>query len=95
MRKKTMIMTYLDTHKETILENLPGFFAEQLSVNPEGLLEQLECELRSLYVRQGNDWTGRGEIGDARLEATIAVLEAVRAECLQQIQHRANHRSQG
>lgn len=88
-----MRQTYVDSHKEIILENLPGFFAEQLIENPEGLLEQLECELRSLYVRQGNDWTGRGEISDARLEATIAVLEAVRAECLQQIQHPANHRS--
>ncbi|HMB15997.1 MAG TPA: hypothetical protein VKN62_06750 [Pelovirga sp.] len=80
--------TYVDTHKETILENLPGFFAEQLIENPEGLLEQLERELHSLYVRQGNDWTGRGEIGDAKLEATISVLEAVRAECLQQIDPR-------
>ncbi len=80
-----MNTTYVETHKETILENLPGFFAEQLGENPEGLLEQLEQELRSLYVRQGNDWTGRGEIGDARLEATIAVLEAVRAECLVQL----------
>jgi hypothetical protein len=75
--------TYVDTHKEKILENLPGFFEEQLVEHPERLLEQLERELRSLYVRQGNDWTGRGEIGDARLDATIAVLEAVRAECLE------------
>lgn len=89
-----MNMTYVDTHKETILENLPGFFSEQLIEDPEGLLVQLERELRSLYVRQGNDWTGRGEIGDARLEATIAVLEAVRAECLQQIEAN-NSRSQG
>jgi len=86
--------TYVETHKETILENLPGFFAEQLVENPKELFERLECELRSLYVRQGNDWTGRGEIGDARLEATIAVLEAVRAECLQQIEPSDNNARQ-
>ncbi|MFO7813683.1 MAG: hypothetical protein R6V21_12000 [Pelovirga sp.] len=90
-----MKMTYVDAHKETILENLPDFFAEQLLEDPEALLEQLERELRSLYVRQGNDWTGRGEIGDARLEATIAVLEAVRAECLQTIEAPLHNRSHG
>jgi hypothetical protein len=86
---------YVDAHKETILENLPHFFTEQLLEDPEGLREQLERELRSLYVRQGNDWTGRGEIGDARLEATIAVLEAIRAECLETIEHPLHNRSQG
>ena len=88
-------MSYVETHKEIILENLPGFFVEQMAEDPAGLLEQLGCELRSLYVRQGNDWTGRGEIGDARLEATIAVLEAVRAECLKQLKLMNNNRSQG
>ncbi len=82
-----MNTTYIDTHKEIILENLSGFFEGQLVENPAGLLEQLESELRSLYVRQGNDWTGRGEIGDAKLDATIAVLEALRAECLIQLEH--------
>ncbi|MBD1399936.1 hypothetical protein [Pelovirga terrestris] len=89
-----MKVTYVDAHKEIILENLPHFFSEQLIDDPEALLEQLERELRSLYVRQGNDWTGRGEIGDPRLEATIAVLEAVRAECLQTIESSVHNRSQ-
>lgn len=80
-------MAYIDTHKEMIVENLSDFFAEQLNNDPAKLLEQLECELRSLYVRQGNDWTGRGEIGDARLEATISVLEAVRAECRERLKN--------
>lgn len=80
-----MDLTYVETHKELIRVNLPGFFSTQLAENPVGLLEQLERELRSLYIRQGNDWTGRGEIGDAKLEATIAVLEAVRAEGLGQL----------
>ncbi|MFO7765392.1 MAG: hypothetical protein R6V33_03050 [Pelovirga sp.] len=86
-------MSYIETHKKIILEHLPGFFAEQLDDNPAGLLEQLEPELRSLYVRQGNDWTGRGEIGDARLDATVAVLEAVRAECLVRLEFPHNNRS--
>ncbi len=87
-------MSYVENHKEIILENLTGFFAEQLVEDPAGLLGQLERELRSLYVRQGNDWTGRGEIGDAKLEATIAVLEAARAECLEQLKHQKNTRGQ-
>ena len=83
-------MAYIETHKEMILENLSEFFEESLNNHPAELLDQLERELRSLYVRQGNDWTGRGEIGDARLEATISVLEAKRAECLERLNIGAN-----
>lgn len=36
-----MNTTYVDTHKEIILENLSGFFEGQLVENPAGLLEQL------------------------------------------------------
>ena len=89
-----MNTNYVDAHKKIILDNLSGFFEEHLVKDPVGLLDQLERELRSLYVRQGNDWTGRGEIGDAKLEATIAVLEAMRAECLEQLKYQKNTRRQ-
>ena len=36
--------------------------------------------LKDLYIRQGSDWTGRGAIGDAGLEASIAAYECILAE---------------
>jgi len=40
---------------------------------------QLRGILRGLYVRQGNDMTGRGLFGDADIEASIAAYELVLA----------------
>jgi hypothetical protein len=36
--------------------------------------------LKNMYIRQGNDWTGRGAIGDAGLSASIAAYESILAE---------------
>jgi hypothetical protein len=79
-------MDFIECHRQIIMENLTGFFADQIDGQAQQLLDRVERELHSLYVRQGNDWTGRGEIGDTKLEATIASLEAVRAECLAQLE---------
>lgn len=75
-------MQFLEQKREDIVENLYGFFLDQLVDNPQGTLDQIERELEALYIRYGNDWTGRGVVGDTTQEATIAGLEAVRAECL-------------
>ena len=42
--------------------------------------------LKNMYIRQGNDWTGRGAIGDAGLSASIAAYECILAE----LNHRRN-----
>ena len=78
-------MTFLDQKKDEIVTNLFGYFEEQMEKNPAATLAQIDRELQSLYVRYGNDWTGRGVVGDTTQEATIAGLEAVRAECLDRI----------
>jgi hypothetical protein len=36
--------------------------------------------LKSLYVRQGNDWTGRGALGNAEVDASIAAYECILAD---------------
>lgn len=78
-------MNFLEQKKDEIVTNLFGYFEEQMGKNPVATLEQIDRELQSLYVRYGNDWTGRGMVGDTTQEATIAGLEAVRAECLDRI----------
>jgi hypothetical protein len=35
-----------------------------------------EGVLRHLYIQDGNDWTGRGEVQDLLLAATIAAYES-------------------
>jgi hypothetical protein len=35
----------------------------------------IERQLKDLYVQEGNDWLGRGELGDIVLTATIAAYE--------------------
>lgn len=78
-------MTFLERQQAEIVENLYSYFSDQLVQNPQAVLEQVDRELQALYVRYGNDWTGRGVVGDSTQEATIAGLEAVRAECLDRV----------
>ncbi len=81
-------MNYLEQREDEIMVNIRGYFSERLAVDPRGILHQVEGELQSLYIRYGNDWTGRGIVGDTTQEATIAALEGVRAECLSRLADR-------
>jgi len=83
-------MEFLQKKQQEIIEGLYGFFAEQVRCQPRRTLRQVEAELQALYVRQGNDWTGRGIIGDNSQMATIAGLEAVRAACLETLEQRGD-----
>ncbi len=78
-------MEFLRQRQEEIVTGLQAFFAAQIKESPAATKKQVELELESLYVRFGNDWTGRGIVGDTTQMATIAGLEAVRAECLEQL----------
>ena len=46
--------------------------------------ERLQGLLDSLYVSQGNDWTGKGLVQYLRLSATVAAHEHVLAEWRQE-----------
>jgi hypothetical protein len=43
-------------------------------------LEDLEGTLKHLYIMDGQDWLGRGEVQSLTLAATIAAYETVIAE---------------
>ena len=51
-------------HIERLKEHDPGFTLDRL----KGMLE-------TEYVNQGNDWAGRGEVGNISSEATIAAYQ--------------------
>nr|WP_320115758.1 hypothetical protein [uncultured Desulfuromonas sp.] len=75
-------MTWQNEKYQETLEGLSGFFEDRLEKDPQGTLQQIEGELKALYIRLDQDWTGRGPVGDTVQTATIAALERVRARCL-------------
>jgi hypothetical protein len=66
---------YDDTF-ELVHENLENIIRK----DPDSAESLIRGRLKSLYVRQGNDWTGRGAIGNAGLDATIAAHENLLVE---------------
>lgn len=70
---------------EDTLEGVAGYFEDRLKEDPKGVLQEIEGELKSLYIRLDQDWTGRGIVADTVLAATVAALERVRAKCLESL----------
>jgi hypothetical protein len=66
---------YDHTFNETV-----AFLRGRLRNDPALDLRNLEAMLESLYIRQGNNWTGRGEIRDRIESAVIAAHEHMIAE---------------
>jgi hypothetical protein len=48
--------------------------------NAASSLAEVENQLKSLYVSEGNNWEGRGPIGDITFAAMIAAFEGFIAE---------------
>lgn len=69
-------------------ENITGLlshFEEAILENPEELLIQIDGELMSNYVHEGNNQMGRSIVQASLLEGIAAGLEAVRAVCVESI----------
>ena len=49
-------------------------------VDPAFKLDDAKSALAHLYILEGNDWLGRGELGDLITSATIAAYEHFVAE---------------
>lgn len=76
-----MSMTaYLDERYEDTFDSVYAVLQVLVQKNPAQATLHIRQTLKSLYIRQGNDWTGRGAIGNAGLDASVAAHEAVLAE---------------
>jgi len=76
-----MSMTsYIDELYEETFESVYGSLLEMVQRDPEQAERFIRGVLKGLYIRQGNDWTGRGAIGNAGLDASVAAYESVLAE---------------
>jgi hypothetical protein len=66
-------------YNETFEEEVQGLIRRR-EADPRCRAEDLEGVLRHLYLMDGADWAGRGELQDIILAATIAAYEHIIAE---------------
>ena len=52
----------------------------RLASDPSCSIEELEGTLKNLYIMDGSDWLGRGEVQTISLAATIAAHEVIIGE---------------
>ena len=61
-------------YRETFEQELRGLEMRRAS-DPNCTIEDLEGTLKHLYIMDGSDWIGRGDLQDVILYATIAAYE--------------------
>jgi hypothetical protein len=62
-------------YRETFEREFRGL-ERRRAADPACTLEALEGTLKHLYLMDGSDWIGRGELQDTVMAATIAAYEA-------------------
>ena len=58
-----------------IFESTVQYIKNMRSTDPDFGIQELENLLQSEYDLQGLAWDGRGEVGEIRIEATIAAMQ--------------------
>lgn len=69
-----------DAKYEEVLEQETRGLERRREADPNLRPEDIEAQLRHLYIMEGADWVGRGELQDTVLAATIAAYERFVAE---------------
>jgi hypothetical protein len=72
--------SYIDQRYDDTFESVYDNLKRMVHKHPDSAEQIIRGFLKSLYIRQGNDWTGRGAIGNAGLDATIAAHESLLVE---------------
>ena len=67
------------TYRDAYEKEIRGL-QRRLALDPFCTAEDLEGTLKSLYIMDGSDWLGRGEVQSTILTAAIAAHEAIIAE---------------
>ena len=71
-----------ETKREEIIGGIHAYFSSQIQKDPEETLRTIEQEIESQDICIGNNWLGRGIVGDTVMSANIEGLEIVRSDCL-------------
>lgn len=74
------MVTFIKENYDETFTSVYAALSEMVRQDPDRAQQTIRGILKGLYVRQGNDWTGRGVIGDAGLDASIAAYECILAE---------------
>lgn len=70
------------------VEALLAFFEQPIKETPEELIRQIDGELESNYVFEGNNQWGRSLVAESVITGIGEALEAVRAECVKSIRRK-------
>ncbi|MFA6508322.1 MAG: hypothetical protein WCT14_19625 [Treponemataceae bacterium] len=65
-----------DAKYEEVLEQEFRGLERRRESDPSLTVSDVEGQLKHLYIMQGSDWAGRGELQDIILSATIAAYES-------------------
>ena len=68
-------MDWKDTKYDSVFESCLLGLERQREADPSFTPDAARGVLAHLYVQDGNDWAGRGEIQDIQIRATIAAYE--------------------
>ena len=71
---------FLKTVYRQTFEAIYAYLEERRCIDPTFTPEDIRQFLEDAYVRQGNNWIGRGLLEDAKLDAIIAAYESFLAE---------------
>ncbi|MFZ3109544.1 MAG: hypothetical protein WA234_02480 [Rectinemataceae bacterium] len=66
--------------REQVFESMLRGLENRRRIDPEFTLANARSALEHQYILDGNDWLGRGELGDIVTSATIAAYEHFIAE---------------
>jgi len=61
-------------YSETFEQELRGL-ERRVQADPACTVADLEGILKNLYIMEGSDWEGRGDVQDLTMSATIAAYE--------------------
>jgi hypothetical protein len=71
-------MSFFDYRDQAYQESIDSTLdqlRQRRKIDPSFTIEDAKGVLTHLYVQEGNDWLGRGELQDAKLGAQIAAHE--------------------
>lgn len=67
--------TWIDEKFRQVFEEETRGLERRRSHDSSCTIADLEGVLKNLYIMDGNDWVGRGQVQDTTLSATIAAYE--------------------
>lgn len=79
-KKMFMMEEVLNERYQKIFDNTYMFTKKKIEEDPSYGVNQLEALLESLYINEGNDLLGRGELYDLSIKAQIAACEILMQE---------------